>query len=167
MRRTSVRAGWLAGAELGRRYGAKGYRAPSLVRSRELLAALAQYYDYDSSIPTSGGLFPVPNNGCATARPWRIGSLWELPLSLPRDGSLRFLGYSPTEILDLWLSAARTIHRSGGIVTLLTHCELGFSGNPPMLGTYRDFLAAIAADPAYEIMLPGKLVRRLAVGDAP
>ena len=27
-------------------------------------------YRYDSSIPTSGGLFPVPNNGCATARPF-------------------------------------------------------------------------------------------------
>ncbi len=155
-----------AGAELGRRYGATGYRAPSLVRSRELLADLAQHYAYDSSIPTSGGLFPVPNNGCATARPWRIGSLWELPLSLPRDGSLRFLGYGAAEILELWLSAAQTIHRSGGIVTLLTHCERGFSGNPPMLSAYRDFLAAIAADPAFEIMLPGALVRRLIADDA-
>lgn len=49
------------------RYGACGYRAPSLLRTRALLRGLSAIYGYDSSIPTSGGLFPVPNNGCATA----------------------------------------------------------------------------------------------------
>src|SRR5205085_6806697 len=51
------------------KYGAVGYRAPSLLRTRALLRDLAGRYRYDSSIPTSGGLFPVPNNGRASARP--------------------------------------------------------------------------------------------------
>jgi len=51
------------------RHDVIGYRAPSLLRTRPLLRGLAARYRYDSSIPTSGGLFPVPNNGCASARP--------------------------------------------------------------------------------------------------
>jgi hypothetical protein len=52
---------------------------PSLVRSREFIADLQAYCTYDSSIPTSGGAFPLPNK-----RPH------------PRDGSMRFLGHDQT-----------------------------------------------------------------------
>jgi peptidoglycan/xylan/chitin deacetylase (PgdA/CDA1 family) len=122
------------------KYGAVGYRAPSLLRTRALLGDLVGRYRYDSSIPTSGGLFPVPNNGCASARPWAIGGILELPLSLPRDGSLRFLGYSADEIARLWMDCADLIARSCGIVMLLTHCERRFSGDDRMFGAYRRFL---------------------------
>jgi peptidoglycan/xylan/chitin deacetylase (PgdA/CDA1 family) len=94
------------GHRVAERYGGIGYRAPSLVRTRELIEGLKRHYKYDSSIPTSGGPFPVPNNGCASARPWRFGDMWELPLTMPRDGSLRFLGYSPEEILAMWIHCA-------------------------------------------------------------
>ena len=123
------------------RYGIAGYRAPSLVRTRPLLEGLAGLYGYDSSIPTSGGLFPVPNNGCASARPFMVCGIWEIPLSVPRDGSLRFLGYSPEEIFGIWCRSADLIARSGGVVSLLTHCEARFSGNPAMLKIYERFLA--------------------------
>ena len=129
---------------LAERYGAIGYRAPSLLRTRVLLRDLSSRYRYDSSIPTSGGLFPVPNNGCASARPFTIEGITEIPISMPRDGSLRFLGYSPSEISDLWIECAERIARSGGIVTLLTHCERRFSGNAAMLESYRRFLAFVS-----------------------
>ena len=122
------------------RHGSVGYRAPSLLRTRALLRDLAGRYHYDSSIPTSGGLFPVPNNGCATARPFTIEGIRELPLSMPRDGSLRFLGYSPDEITRLWIECADLIARSGGVVVLLTHCERRFSGDAQMFEAYRRFL---------------------------
>lgn len=150
-----------AGHRFAAGYEGVGYRAPSLVRSRELLADLDGLYRYDSSIPTSGGPFPVANNGCASARPWRIGGLWELPLSLPRDGSLRFLGHDAGEIAQMWLDAAALVSRAKGIVTLLTHCERGFSGNPAMLAAYRRFLTAIAADDRFAFVLPRDLVLRL------
>ena len=142
-------------------YNGAGYRAPSLLRTQALIGSLQGFYRYDSSIPTSGGAFPVPNNGCASARPWRFGALWEVPLSMPRDGSLRFLGYSPSEIGKMWRQAALHIHASGGTVNLLTHCEAGFSGNAPMLREYRSFLEWIAADPRFEVLLPVTLVDRL------
>jgi hypothetical protein len=143
---------------------------PSLVLTAALLADLAPLYRYDASIPTSGGAFPVPNNGCASARPWRIGNLWEIPLTLPRDGSLRFLGYDPEAIGALWRDAAITISRSGGIVSLLTHCESAFSGDPAMLGIYRGFLEWLASDPRFEFARADRLVSSLEkleiVGDA-
>jgi peptidoglycan/xylan/chitin deacetylase (PgdA/CDA1 family) len=126
-----------------------GYRAPSLLRTKALLRDLGTRYAYDSSIPTSGGLFPVPNNGCASARPWAVvdRSILELPLSMPRDGSLRFLGYSPDEIAALWIDCADAIARSRGVVVLLTHCERRFSGSDPMFGAYRKFLEHVAGRP--------------------
>ena len=133
-----------AARPLMERYATIGYRAPSLLRTRALLEDLSIRYRYDSSIPTSGGPFPVPNNGCATARPFVVERIAELPLTLPRDGSLRFLGHSPREIARLWIDCADLIARSHGIVMLLTHCERRFSGNPPMLGAYRRFLDYVA-----------------------
>ena len=129
-----------AARSFAERYRSAGYRAPSLLRTRGLLRDLARRYRYDSSIPTSGGLFPVPNNGCATARPFAIEGILELPLSMPRDGSLRFLGYSSHEIARLWINCADVIARSHGVVVLLTHCERRFSGSAPMFDAYRRFL---------------------------
>jgi peptidoglycan/xylan/chitin deacetylase (PgdA/CDA1 family) len=129
------------------KYGAVGYRAPSLLRTRALMCDLAGRYRWDSSIPTSGGLFPVPNNGCASARPWAIGGILELPLSMPRDGSLRFLGYSPDEIAALWIDCADLIARSSGTVMLLTHCERRFSGDGRMFDAYRRFLDHVRTHP--------------------
>ena len=149
------------GYRLAERYEGIGYRAPSLVRTRELIEGLKRHYKYDSSIPTSGGPFPVPNNGCATARPWRFGEMWELPLTMPRDGSLRFLGYSPDKILEMWKSSAEYIARSGGIICLLTHCEAGFSGNPPMLASYRAFLEWCAGNSWMRFTRPRDLIDEL------
>jgi peptidoglycan/xylan/chitin deacetylase (PgdA/CDA1 family) len=129
------------------RYGATGYRAPSLLRTRALFRDLAPRFRYDSSIPTSGGLFPSPNNGCASARPFTVEQVTELPVSLPRDGMLRFLGYTPRDILRLWIESADLIARAGGVLVLLTHCERRFSGNPPMLDAYRAFLDHVGRHP--------------------
>lgn len=154
-----------ASADLVDRYGMVGYRAPSLCRTPALLADLAERFAYDSSIPTSGGLFPTPNNGCASARPYRLGGLVEVPLSLPRDGSLRFLGYRPSQMLDVWRSCAEQVARSGGVVVLLTHCERRFTGNAAMLEVYKQFVDEIAADDRYVFALPRDIVASVETTD--
>jgi peptidoglycan/xylan/chitin deacetylase (PgdA/CDA1 family) len=151
-----------AARPLVERYVATGYRAPSLLRTPRLLRHLASLYVYDSSIPTSGGLFPVPNNGCASARPFRVEGLEEIPLSLPRDGSLRFLGHTPDEIARLWIDCAAAVARSGGVVVLLTHCEERFCGNGPMRQAYGRFLEHVAASDRYAFATPEDV---LAAGD--
>lgn len=132
-----------------KRYRVTGYRAPSLLRTRVLLSDLTRYYAYDSSIPTSGGLFPAPNNGCASARPFTVVGIREIPLSLPRDGSLRFLGHTPEEILNIWTDCMREIANSGGVAVLLTHCEERFSGNKQMLNAYKRFLEFAASSDSF------------------
>ena len=149
-----------ASQEIRDRYSILGYRAPSLLRTPHLLQDLADFYLYDSSIPTSGGLFPVPNNGCASARPFWIDRIAELPLSLPRDGSLRFLGYSPEQSADIWIRCAGEISRSGGVVVLLTHCEDRFSGNRPMLDAYRRFLDFVASTERFVWSTPTQVLNR-------
>lgn len=139
-------------------YQIHGYRAPSLLRTKGLLQDLAHLYRYDSSIPTSGGLFPIPNNGCASARPFKVEGIWEIPLSMPRDGSLLFLGYSYKEILNTWIKCAELIAQSGGVINLLTHCENRFSGKSPMRHIYREFLDYIANNNKYKFMLPKDIV---------
>jgi peptidoglycan/xylan/chitin deacetylase (PgdA/CDA1 family) len=154
-----------AAARLVEQFEIRGYRAPSLLRTQPLLQDLSKIYEFDSSIPTSGGLFPVPNNGCATARPFQIEGIWELPLSVPRDGSLRFLGESPGEILELWKTCSLRIAKSGGVVVLLTHCEQRFSGNPHMLQIYQEFVEFVATSPEFvwsnatEVLAVAKSVR--------
>ncbi|MEW5956932.1 MAG: hypothetical protein AB1801_04355 [Chloroflexota bacterium] len=138
-----------AARDLIERYDIIGYRSPSLLRTRDFFPDLAQFYRYDSSIPTSGGLFPTPNNGCASARPFYLEGLVEIPISLPRDGSLRFLGYSPQEIANLWIQCAEQISQSGGMVVLLTHCEARFSGHPAMRQAYLRFLKYVAGSDRY------------------
>lgn len=147
-----------AARDLIDRYGVLGYRAPSLLRTRALIRGLRELYRYDSSIPTSGGLFPVPNNGCASARPFRFDGLRELPVTLPRDGSLLFLGHRPREIARLWRECADTISRSGGVVVLLTHCEARFSGNPEMLAVYRDFLDQVRSSARFAFSTPSEVL---------
>lgn len=128
-------------------YQIEGFRAPSLVRTPSLMRSMSNFFAYDSSIPTSGGLFPQPNNGCATARPFELEGIKVLPLSMPRDGTLRFLGYAPDAVLEFWKGCAANIMASGGIVVLLTHCEARFSGNDEMLSVYESFLTWLAMQP--------------------
>jgi peptidoglycan/xylan/chitin deacetylase (PgdA/CDA1 family) len=142
------------GFKVVERYNPSGYRSPSLLRSPLLLKTVQLFYNYDSSIPTSGGLFPVPNNGCATARPFSINGTNEIPLSMPRDGSMLFLGQDENEILKTWINSAKTIASSGGTVVLLTHCEEHFSGNKKMLTTYEKFLEYIATSDRFAFRMP-------------
>lgn len=143
-------------------YSPAGYRAPSLVRTAGLLEDLGDFFQYDSSIPTSGGPFPASNNGCATARPFRIGRTLEVPISLRRDGTAQFLGYSPDEIVRMWMDDAEAVAAARGVAVLLTHCENRFSGNAPMLRAYREFLEFVAQSPRLVWSTAGRIAQAFA-----
>ena len=128
------------------RYQVKGYRSPSLLRTENLFKYLKKFFVYDASVPTSGGLFSSKSNGCGTARPFFISNdrIIEIPLSIPSDASLLFLGYTPLQILKLWIELSNIIAKSNGVIVLLTHCEKRYSGNTAMLDVYRQFISFIA-----------------------
>ena len=152
----------LAGKEALAPYGPTGYRAPSLARTAALVEDLADFYAYDSSIPTSGGPFPVFNNGCATARPFIVGRTIEIPVSMRRDGTARFLGHTAEDIGRFWIDDARTISAARGTVMLLTHCEDRFSGNRPMLDAYGRFIDFVVSSPQFHWRTPREIAAQAA-----
>jgi peptidoglycan/xylan/chitin deacetylase (PgdA/CDA1 family) len=77
------------------------------------------------------------------------------------DSSVRFLGYKPAHIGRLWRETTETVARSGGIISMLTHCEAHFTGNPPMLSVYRDFVEWLASDTRFCFTRPRDLVDQL------
>lgn len=133
------------------RYRVKGYRAPSLLRTQNLFRCLKRYGLYDASVPTVGGQYSLKPNGCASARPFYHQEVWELPLSLPTDASLLFLGFKPDHILRLWIDTTQAIGKSGGTVVLLTHCEAVYSGNPQMLKVYAEFLTFLKSSGLFDV----------------
>jgi peptidoglycan/xylan/chitin deacetylase (PgdA/CDA1 family) len=148
------------------RYGIRGYRSPSLLRTRSLMKSLGRFYEYDSSIPTAGGVFSVQGTGCGSARPFVSEGIAELPVTLPRDASLRFLGYNPTEILRIWKLCAEYISRSGGVIVVLTHCEARFSGDATMFEAYRRLLDYVADSDHLTFSTAGEVLQKgLGVGD--
>lgn len=148
-----------AGRLFADRFGATGYRAPSLLRTRSLIREVGTRYRYDSSIPTSGGLFPVPNNGCASARPFVVEDAAELPVTMPRDGMLRFLGYAPDEIVRTWIDCSDLIAQARGVVVVLTHCEHRFSGTGAMFDAYRRLLEHVQGRPdRFAFTSPGRVL---------
>jgi hypothetical protein len=137
------------GANLAARLGASGYRAPSLLRSANLLLELEATYSFDSSIPTSGGPLPTPGSGAATVRPFLINSLVEVPVTLPRDGSLIFLGNQWFDIGRIWRESAQIVRGARGVVVLLIHCENRFSGSPQGRQQVESFVSWLAANDDY------------------
>ncbi len=119
-----------------------GFRSPGFFRTPALIDALAGRFGYDSSIPDTRSL-PAPN-GCAAIRPFKLGGLTQLPVTLPPEGEMMALGYDRTARAGIWAAKANWIARRGGLVHLLTHPDPGFTDRPAELELYRNFLAELA-----------------------
>ena len=140
------------------RYGIRGYRSPSLLRSPLLSRLLAEYFSYDSSVPTAAAAYSSHGNGCATARPFPFHGLLQVPLTLPPDATLRFSGFSPSGALALWTSLSDVIRASGGMASLLTHCEPRHSGASGWFSGYAEFLGRLRAIPGRRFKTLGQVV---------
>jgi len=83
--------------EILKELGVKGFRSPSLLRSRQLFEALKDFFLYDSSVPDTEVFLQIaPRSGCCTVFPYLIsGNLLEIPITLPLDSTLMALGFKP------------------------------------------------------------------------
>ena len=73
-----------------------------------------------------------------------MGELAEVPVTLPRDGSLLFLGTAWSEIGQIWRESARMVRDAHGVVVLLIHCEERFSGSSEGRDTVESFISWLA-----------------------
>src|SRR5205823_1135691 len=97
-------------AEAARHLEAEGFRSPSTHRVVEWLPELP--VSYDCSVPHSDPYEPQPG-GCCSLWPFFLGSLVELPYTLPQDHTLFTLLRAGS--VDLWLSQVDAIEQRFGL----------------------------------------------------
>jgi hypothetical protein len=124
---------------LAERFGAVGFRSPATHRVFEWLAELP--VDYDCTVPNSDPYEPQPG-GCCSVWPFFVGSVVELPYTLPQDNTLlTLLGHrSP----GLWLDQAAVIEREHGLIQCLSHPDRGYLGDGDKRAIYAEFLRGLA-----------------------
>jgi peptidoglycan/xylan/chitin deacetylase (PgdA/CDA1 family) len=129
-----------------RAYGARGFRSPCLVRSPTLLAALAERFGYDSSVPDVDPRLGdrQRNAGCAYPWPYRAGSLLEIPVTLPDESYRLELGLSPNGYFDMLNQKVNWLARIGGAAVSVQHPVPYFGASPSMFRRYATWLEALA-----------------------
>ena len=147
----------------------RGFRSPSLLRTENLFHAL-KGFSYDNSVPDTEILSQNAKfSGCCTIFPFWKQNLLELPVTVPMDCTLLFLGYSLEEILKVWLDKIKWIKSVGGLAVITTHPEPHFSGNNAMVDVYAALLKEISSDETAWITTPSKVAeswksRNIALG---
>jgi len=119
--------------DYARKWGIEGFRSPSTLRNAEWMTAMQ--LSYDSSYPDTDPYEPQPG-GCCSIWPYFLGSMVELPLSLPQDHTL-------FEILQhrdvaVWQKKVEWIAAHGGVAMLNVHPDYMLTDE--RLSFYRDFL---------------------------
>jgi Polysaccharide deacetylase len=125
--------------EAPRRLGANGFRSPAPHRVHEWIAELP--VAYDCTVPLSDPYEPQPGGSCSQW-PFSLGSVVELPYTLPQDHTLfTLLGH---RTIDLWRGQVEQLERSHGLVQCVTHSDPGYLGermNQTLYAEFLDFLA--------------------------
>jgi len=125
-------------------YDIKGFRSPALLRSDLMYDVIGERFAYDSSVVDTGRLAPhACPTGCGTIFPFRRGRIPVVPITIPFDASLLFLGCKWHEMWGVWLEKVDFIQSEGGVAVMDTHPEPHFSGNPEGLDAYVAFLKAM------------------------
>ncbi len=123
--------------EYGRKFGAMGYRSGVLYRNLDWYGAFD--FSYDMSVPNVGHLDPQPG-GCCTTKPYFIGSILEIPVTLTQDYSLFNIlrEYS----IDLWKKQLASIQKHYGMASFIVHPDYVIEQRAR--GVYTDLLAYLA-----------------------
>ena len=126
-------------------YEIKGFRSPALLRSDLMYEVVGERFSYDSSVVDTGRLAPHARpTGCCSVFPFRRGQNVVLPITIPFDSSLLFLGYSYEHLPPAWDVKVDFIRSDGGVAVMDTHPEPHFSGNRQGLAAYESFLRSMA-----------------------
>ena len=140
----------------------RGFRAPLLQHSRELVETLGKAgYEYDSSMPSWEPLSPtsLKPHGVGTVFPFLISGLVEIPVSMPQDHQLiRVGGLGVADAVDQLLEVSRWIKKTGGACVLLVHPDYEFSQEEGR-DEYLRLLRSFRSDPACDIMTLGEMAR--------
>ena len=129
-----------------------GFRSPATHRRWEWMPELP--FLYDSSFPDTDPYEPIPG-GCASPWPFWLGSLIELPITLPQDHTLWEILKRPA--LEVWLQKLNWLRGCRGLATILVHPD--YLTTPARWAEYQAFLAELAAAKDVWLALPGDVAR--------
>jgi hypothetical protein len=102
--------------EFARKLRTVGFRAGAMYRNQHWFRDLD--FEFDLSVPNVAHLEPQ-RGGCCTVKPYFVGKVLELPLTVTQDYALfHFLSRYST---DLWLQQINEIRRHYGLITILVH----------------------------------------------
>lgn len=125
--------------EAARELHAEGFRSPATHRVVEWLSELP--VAYDCTMFHSDPYEPQPG-GCCTLWPFWLGSVVELPYTLPQDHTLFTLLRHGSA--DTWLAQVDAIEERFGLVQCLSHPDPGYLGDASKRALYLEFLDALA-----------------------
>lgn len=142
----------------------RGFRSGQLVRSPHMFEHVAEFFDYDMSVPTAELGGPQGwRTGCGTTVPFVDDhGLPHLPLTLPQDYFLAFIDkLSSRQITAAWVDATIRTWEVGGVAVILVHPD-NVRRKPSLLEAYRNYLVEVLGLGA-EVKLPGEIMTSLGV----
>lgn len=142
------------------RWGARGFRSEWIWRTPQFLQAIAEVFDYDSSVPNVLLRFTDPTgNGCGTCFPYQtFGGLVEIPLTLAMDEWHHFTGADPATHWKHLVAGARQIIHRGGLVVFSIHPQSHQAANEETLAIVELALHEVAAIPNLWVARPDQIV---------
>ena len=138
--------------EAAARLEAVGFRSPATYRVPEWMSELPAAYD--TSAPLSDPYEPQPG-GCCSIWPFFLGSIVELPYTLPQDHTLFTLLRQKNAAT--WLSQMEALEQRFGLIEFLSHPDRGYLGDPDKRALYAEALDVVAANDRLWKPLPREL----------
>lgn len=133
-------------------WGAVGFRSPSTLRNEGWMRSMR--FEYDSSFPDTDPYEPQPG-GCCTPWPYFLGTMVELPLTMPQDHTVfEILGRHD---LSIWEQKVEWLLSVGGIILVNVHPDYMMSDE--RLGIYERFLAGMRERQGIWNALPAEIAR--------
>lgn len=128
-------------SELIQEFDMRGFRSPSLLRNKEFLELLSDYFAYDSSTCDTDIMSPVAmRSGTCTVFPFFINNMVEIPITMPQDYRLIRLNKTKNQIFEIWKNKIDFLRQVNGVVVLLTHPDSHIFGNDKYLEVYEKTL---------------------------
>jgi len=142
-------------------FGIKGGRVPSWFVDRSLLRIFSSYFTYDMSLldrEMYDGYLP---RGCGCLRPYRIGSIVEIPTNILFD---KFYIFKRRDVESdkYWTQKAQRIAGREGIAVSLMHVGKAYCFGKRYLSDYKQFLYNLYHD-GFKTILPSQIVEMMNV----
>jgi hypothetical protein len=140
--------------EAAERLDASGFRSPATHRVNAWLSELP--FQYDCTISLSDPYEPQPG-GCCSPWPFLLGSVVELPYTLPQDHTLfTLLGHAT---IALWTRQVELLERSHGLIQCLSHPDPGYLAEPANEARYIEFLDFLTERDSLWLALPREVAQ--------